>query len=204
VVNAKRFQGSFIAVISTAADRCKHSRRSIREGRVRPVVVVIFEPNRQLAASTCEAERHLYIQAFVAQSSVDAFDVQAARPNEVQMYSVRVCPKAIALLANSRSVVNVIGFGCSAQRNKLYQARLLLSLSVVSAWRPRTLAGVLAWPKAMRCRCALCLRVGCVRSSLLPYRAGKYAWRSIPLASASASICGIRIELCGKFPQPQA
>jgi hypothetical protein len=68
-------QGGFIVNISTAAYGCELSWRVICRRRVRLVVIVVVEPDSQLAPGIGQAEEHLHVQALVAQPSVEALDV---------------------------------------------------------------------------------------------------------------------------------
>ena len=67
--------------------------RSIGKCRVWPVVVVVVQPDSQLAAGIGETEEHLHVQALVTQLPVEALDVavfdRSPWPDEVQMYSVQ-------------------------------------------------------------------------------------------------------------------
>lgn len=69
------FQGGSIAVIPTAGYGCELCRRAVGQRRMRAMMVVIMQPDRQLAASISEAKEHLHVQALIAQSSVEAFDM---------------------------------------------------------------------------------------------------------------------------------
>src|ERR1700728_363466 len=91
------FQGSFIAVIPTAADGGKFSWSPIGQRGVRTVMVVIVVPEGQLAASIGQREEDLHVQALVAQSPVEALDIavldRPSRPDEIQMHAVPVSPE---------------------------------------------------------------------------------------------------------------
>jgi len=62
-------------VVDGSAGRGELGRCAVVERRVRSMVVVVAPPEVQLPACIGQVEEHLYVQAFVAQSPVEALDV---------------------------------------------------------------------------------------------------------------------------------
>ena len=79
-----------------SAGRGELGRCALVERRVRSMVVVVAPPEVQLPACIGQVEEHLYVQAFVAQSPVEALDVavldRPAWTDEVQVHTVPIGP----------------------------------------------------------------------------------------------------------------
>ena len=129
------FQGGFIAVISTAASGREFGWGSISQRRMRPMMVVIMSPQRQLAPRVCQSEEYFHVQALVAQSSVEALDVpvldRSPWTDEVQMYAVCVRQRSMAFDENSVPLSTVID--CGAPRMPTIFDSAIATFSPLSA-----------------------------------------------------------------------
>lgn len=68
----------------------------IPQSTVRPHLVIIVTPPRELVAHIADREEHFHVQTLVAQSAVERFNVaildRLPRPNEIQLYTILIGP----------------------------------------------------------------------------------------------------------------
>lgn len=71
------------------------------------MVVVVMQPDRELATHIWEAEEHFRVQAPVAQSPIEALDIavldRPSGPDEIQMHAVQISPVAHPQVAALKS-----------------------------------------------------------------------------------------------------
>ena len=116
--------------------------------RVCMMMVVVTAPELELPPDLCDAEENFYVQALVAQSSVERFNVavlnRVSGPNEIWMYSVQIQPMIHSLAGELSSIVHGDRLGCTAVRNHLIEGRCdLLSAQCRAGVDRQALAAVL-------------------------------------------------------------
>ena len=81
----------------------------IGQGAVWPHLVVVLAPALELVTHVGEREEHLHVQALIAQPSVKGFDIavldRLARPDEVEVYAVLICPHIHGLACELGAIV---------------------------------------------------------------------------------------------------
>src|SRR3984957_3506594 len=112
---------------------CEDRRRLITERAMGPHLVVILTPQLKFFANIHQRKEYLYIQTFVAQTSVERFYIAvfdwSARPDEIQLYIVLISPCFHRATVKFCAIVDRDRYRCATLRHYLRKCQGHLAAS---------------------------------------------------------------------------